>query len=466
MALNPFFLHGSSGEQNLIQDLVNEHLKMFGVEIYYIPRLFINEKTIMEEVSRSEFRDAIPIEAYVDTYDGYSGAGTLLSKFGVQEVDDLTLIISQERYETAVRPFIEVRDKSKLTSRPKEGDLIYFPLGDRLFEIKYIEHEKPFYQLQKNYVYELRCELYAYNDEEIDTGILEIDDNVENEGYIQTFNMVGLGSTATAITSLRDGSVRRITVSRRGSGYTSIPRVAITSAPSGGLTAVGIASMIKGIVDFCDTSPDTSRVQAVNITNPGFGYTIAPRVTFIGGGGNGAYATASISSRAVGIITITSGGSGYIGIPTVSFVKSGIGSTTINAVGRAVVSTAGTVTAIILEDAGGYYEAAPTIVIAGPQQTVGYGTYLYNENVIGAASSSRAKVKSWDGVNKILKLGNILGDFIEGEAIIGQASGAAYAITVLNKNNIPEDKFAQNQAIEIEADNIIDFSETNPFGIP
>ena len=464
--LNPFFQQGSKSEQNLIQDLINEQLRMYGVEIYYIPRKYITKKTIISEVIQSEFDNAYPIEAYVENYEGYGGVGTLLSKFGIQELDDLTLIISKERYENYITPLIQNLPNIELATRPKEGDLVYFPLGDKLFEIKYVEHEKPFYQLQKNYVYELRCELYAYNDEEIDTGILEIDDNVKDEGYIQTFNMVGLGSTATAITSLRDGSVRRITVSRRGSGYTSVPRVAITSAPSGGLTAVGIASMIKGIVDFCDTSPDTSRVQAVNITNPGFGYTIAPRVTFIGGGGNGAYATASISSRAVGIITITSGGSGYIGIPTVSFVKSGIGSTTINAVGRAVVSTAGTVTAIILEDAGGYYEAAPTIVIAGPQQTVGYGTYLYNENVIGAASSSRAKVKSWDGVNKILKLGNILGDFIEGEAIIGQASGAAYAITVLNKNNIPEDKFAQNQAIEIEADNIIDFSETNPFGIP
>lgn len=466
MVLNPFFLHGSSGEQNLIQDLVNEHLRMFGVEIYYIPRIFINEKTIMEEVSKSEFKYAIPIEAYIDTYDGYSGAGTLLSKFGVQEVDDLTLMISQERYETAVRPFIEVKEKTKLTSRPKEGDLIYFPLGDRLFEIKYVEHEKPFYQLQKNYVYELRCELYAYNNEEIDTGILEIDDNIENEGYIQTFNMVGFGSTAIAVTSLRNACVRRISVVRRGSGYTSVPRVAITSAPSGGLTAVGIASMIQGIVDFCDSSPDNSRVQAVNITNPGFGYTIAPRVAFVGGGGKGAYATALISDKAVGIITITSGGSGYIGIPTVSFVKSGIGSTTINAVGRAIVSSAGTITGILLEDAGGYYESTPQIIIASPQQTVGYGTYLYNEDVIGAASSAKAKVRSWDNVNKILKLGNIFGKFVPGEAIVGQSSGSAYAVKVLNKNNIPEDKFDQNKTIQVEADKIIDFSVSNPFGIP
>ena len=290
MALNPFFLHGSSGEQNLVQDLVNEHLKMFGVEIYYIPRVYVNEKTIMEEVSRSEFTSAVPLEAYIDTYDGFSGAGTLLSKFGVQEIDDLTLIISKERYETVVESQIAVIDKTKLTSRPKEGDLIYFPLGDRLFEIKYVEHEKPFWQLQKNYVYELRCELFAYNDETIDTGIGEIDDNVIDEGYIQTFNMVGVGSTATAITSLRDGAVRRIIVSRRGSGYDSAPRVAITSAPSGGLTAVGIASMIGGIVDLCETSPDKLRVQKVDIADPGYGYTTAPRITFHGGGGPGAYA--------------------------------------------------------------------------------------------------------------------------------------------------------------------------------
>ena len=79
MALNPFFLHGSKGEQNLVQDLVNEQLKMFGVEVYYIPRTYGTEKTVLEEVSRSNFGNAIPLEAYVETFDGYSGAGTLLS---------------------------------------------------------------------------------------------------------------------------------------------------------------------------------------------------------------------------------------------------------------------------------------------------------------------------------------------------------------------------------------------------
>lgn len=439
---------------------------MFGVEIYYIPRIYVNEKTIMEEVSRSEFTAAIPLEAYVDTYEGFSGQGTLLSKFGVQEVDDLNLIISKERYETAVRPQIEIISKTKLTERPKEGDLIYFPLGDRLFEIKYVEHEKPFWQLQKNYVYELRCELFAYNDEEIDTGISEIDDNVINEGYIQTFNMVGVGSTATAIASLRNGGVRNIVVARRGSGYDEAPRVAITSAPSGGLTAVGIASMIGGIIDLCETSPDKLRVQKVNVANTGYGYTVAPRVTFHGGGGSGAYATANIADRVVGVVTITSGGSGYIGIPTVTVVKPGIGSTTIDARIRARISGLGTLTELIIEDAGGYYDGVPQIIISGPQQSVGYGTYLTNEDVVGSASSATARVKSWNALTQVLKLGDIVGEFQSGESIIGQSSGAAYATIDINKFNIPEDKFAQNDTIELEADEIVDFSESNPFGIP
>lgn len=85
----------------------------------------------------------------MDTYEGYEGQGTILSKFGVQPLTDLTLIISKERYETYITPLIKNIANIELSTRPKEGDLIYFPLGDRLFEIKFVEHEKPFYQLQK-----------------------------------------------------------------------------------------------------------------------------------------------------------------------------------------------------------------------------------------------------------------------------------------------------------------------------
>ena len=93
---------------------------------------------------------------------------------------------------------------------PKEGDLIWFPLGDRLFEIKYVERENPFYMLQKNYTFKLRCELFRYEDEVIDTNVETIDDNVQEDGYIQKLSLVGIGTTATAITSLSDGAVQKI----------------------------------------------------------------------------------------------------------------------------------------------------------------------------------------------------------------------------------------------------------------
>ena len=138
--LNPFFLNGTSSEQNLIQSLVNEQLKMYGVEVFYLPRLYATTKTIIREVIESEFKNAYPLEAYVDSYEGYGGQGTLLSKFGIQEQDDLTLIVSRERYENYITPLIEDQSNIKLSTRPKSGDLIWFPLDDRLYEIKDIEY--------------------------------------------------------------------------------------------------------------------------------------------------------------------------------------------------------------------------------------------------------------------------------------------------------------------------------------
>ena len=190
MALNPYFQQGATSEQNLVQDLINEQLRMYGVEIYYLPRQYVTKNTVIKEVIESKFTNAYPLEAYVDTYDGYEGVGTLLSKFGIQDLDDLILIISKERYEDYISPLIENLPNIELTTRPREGDLVYFPLGDRLFEINFVEHEKPLYQLQKNYVYELRCELFRYEDEVVDVGVDAVDDTVIDKGYIQSLTLV------------------------------------------------------------------------------------------------------------------------------------------------------------------------------------------------------------------------------------------------------------------------------------
>ena len=158
MALNPYFLQGSRGEQRLVQSLINEHLKIYGVEITFIPRKFVNRESIIEEVTASKFDDNFAIEAYVDTYDGYQGAGDVLTKFGMSLRDEVTLTISKERFEEFISPFMNSDEDIELASRPREGDLVYFPLGQRLFEIKFVEHEDPFYQLGSTYVYKLKCE--------------------------------------------------------------------------------------------------------------------------------------------------------------------------------------------------------------------------------------------------------------------------------------------------------------------
>ena len=159
MALNPFFLQGAQSEQRLTQDLINEHLRTFGVEVTYIPRKYVSRETIMEEVTSSKFDDNFSIEAYVNNYDGYGGAGDVLTKFGMSIKDEVILTISKERFEDFIAPFMAGLDDGTdtseiiLSSRPREGDLVYFPLGGRLFEIKFVEDENPFYQLGKNYVY-------------------------------------------------------------------------------------------------------------------------------------------------------------------------------------------------------------------------------------------------------------------------------------------------------------------------
>jgi len=467
--LNPFFQQGSKTEQSLIQDLINEQLRMYGVEVYYIPRKYATTNTIIREVIESDFDSAYPLEAYVNTYEGYEGQGTILSKFGVQPLDDLTLTISKERFETYISPLIENLPNIELSTRPKEGDLIYFPLGDRLFEIKFVEHEKPFYQLQKNYVYQLTCELFRYEDELVDTGVDEIDDNVKDEGYIQTLTLVGSAATATANTYIVNGGVRFFTLSTRGDGYSSAPRVAISSAPSGGLTAVGVATMIGDLVD-CSGSKAASKVQGVEVVNSGYGYTVAPSVAFFGGGGAGAAATATIGDGLVGIITVTSGGSGYSTSPSVSFTNEifRVGVATASASAHAYINGAGIVTAIYITNAGLGYSVAPTVEVATPVgvgSTVGIGTFTYNEIITGSVSGKTARVREWNSVSNTLEVANLTGDFVPGEIVMGSESGAIYKVRVVNKYNLV-DPYAQNDIFEAEGDSILDFTEGNPFGTP
>ena len=471
--LNPFFQQGSKTEQNLIQDLINEQLRMYGIEIHYLPRSFIHKNSVIEEVIQSAFNDAYPIEAYIQNYDGYSDNPVLLSKFGIQQTQEINLVISKERWENYIQPLIEPKPNMELTSRPKEGDLIYLPLGDRLYEIKYVEHEKPFYQLQKNYVYELRCELFRYENESINSGISEIDDellagassssglSIDESllGSTQTLTLSGVGVTATAYTSLVNSGISSILIKNRGGGYNSIPEVGISSSPAGGITATGIAHMISGIV-VCNSNvnPGNSSVQGVYITNPGMGYTSSPNIKFIGGGGNGADASTIIADGIVGVITITSGGSGYALPPQVTI--SGISS--VSAAATSVLDSSGSVVAVNIINAGIGYTEVPTISISDPP-LVSSGDFILNEIITGSISSTKARIRNWNIVTKVLDIYNIAGEFVVGETIVGEDSGATDVIRNI-KFQSEINEFMDNSDIEDEADEILDFSVHNPFG--
>jgi len=472
--LNPFFQQGSKTEQSLVQDLINEQLRMYGVEVHYMPRQFITTKTVIEEVIESSFKEAYPLEAYVENFEGYNDNTVILSKFGIQSQQEITLTISKERYETYIRPLAQQNSLNLVPERPKEGDLVYFPLGGRIFEIKYVEHEKPFHQLNSTYVYTLKCELFRIEDEVIDTGIDDVDDELVGGtsvdgstplgvgGAMLTLNMVGVASTATASTGIVNGSINAIYISNRGGGYSYAPQVGFSSSPEYGGTGIGTAIMIGGIV-VCNKNVDPAdkSVQEIRLINPGYGYTVAPLVA-VRGDGTGFAATTGITTvGAVGFVTITYGGSGYTTAPTVTFSSPGTGTT---AIGVAAINSTGSVTAIYLTNSGSGYTSSPTITISGAGST-SIGTFQLNEIVTGQTSGTIARVKNWDKPTSVLDVYNVNGDFIYGETIVGSASSASYRLKSIQE--FPKDDgFTSNSEIEAEADLILDFTEQNPFGVP
>ncbi len=473
MPLNPFFLQGSQSEQRLVQDLVNEQLRIYGVEVKYLPRRIIKKDNIFTEVQSSRFGDNFSIEAYVNTFDGYGGAGDIMTKFGMSLKDELIVTISKERFEDFISPFLMdlPAGEVEVTSRPNEGDLIFFPLGGRLFEIKFVEHEKPFYQLGKNYVYELRCELFELEDEvggwdQLSTTTDEIDDALVDQGYITSLKLISVGSTATLGVTTSSGYIRNIFLNDDGYDYDKVPTVAISTAPAGGVdaTAVAITTSINGV----------NSVKEILLTNAGAGYTVTPTVTIVSAAstilgigsttyGVGAAATATLVKDSAGIQNVTiTGGDGYPTPPTLFFgtPESGIGTAT----GKVLVSAANTITQVLISDAGIGYDSTTGIATVSPPPVItGIGTYKFNELVTGSRSSASARVKSWNVSTNVLKLGTTNGTFVAGDVIVGSESNAQYTVDFIESAEFA-DKYDKSDEIETEADAIIDFSENNPFG--
>jgi hypothetical protein len=167
MPTNPYFKFQPT-EQNVTEDIAIEIIRMMGKELWYIPREFVNLDRLFGEDQLNRFTKAYPIEMYIVSYSGFDG-GEVISKFGIENKDRMTVVLSKKRFNK------EVTTNDISINRPREGDLIYFPLSKTLFEINFVEHELPFYQLDKNYVFTLTCETFTYSAENFNTGNETID---------------------------------------------------------------------------------------------------------------------------------------------------------------------------------------------------------------------------------------------------------------------------------------------------
>lgn len=280
MATNSFFTQGTTGEQDLVESLVIEQIKMFGKNVFYVPRTLVNEDTTFTEDALSKFDDAYEIEAYIEDPTGFTGDGDLFTKFGVRISDQVTFIISRKRFTEAVD------DNTQLIveGRPNEGDLVYFPLANKIFKIMFVEHEQPFYQLNKIHVWGLKCELFEFSDEQFDTGVTAIDQIEQDFSVSITINfatggtgdftvgevVAGGTSNITAEVKSWDSTNRQLQVFNR-TGIFSIPET-ITGQTSGAAWTTAsyntlnntsseydsndsFETLADGIIDFSEGNP-------------------------------------------------------------------------------------------------------------------------------------------------------------------------------------------------------------------
>ena len=358
----PTYYAGHSGEQGLAQDLVDEQIKLFGTDIYYIPRVALKDNTL-NEVRYSKYQEHFQIEMLLQNVMGFGDNAEFISKFGLRITDEIIFRVSTRRWDQEVadhNPSITVE------SRPNEGDLLYFPLTKDIYEIKFVGKEEPFFQFGKIQFYAITAEIYEVGSDSFETGIEEIDD----------------------VEELFDPAIK-LFMDPGGSGDFIV-----------GEEIVGDEFLAKA------TSAITGdAVTSITISDGGAHYKVAtpPSVTISGGGGTGATATTTVSSTGiVNGVSITSGGSGYTSAPTI---------------------------------------------------TIDY-----------SPKDNRAEVKSWDSATRALQVYNRTGTFTTAEVITGITSGAKWSPETFDTLNNTNSNYDQNRQIEDSGDEIIDWTEGNPFG--
>jgi hypothetical protein len=250
MATNLYFNNVTShAEQELINDLTSEVIKIHGMDVFYIPRTIVKEDLIMGEDVLSKFTTAYEIEMYLKGTEGFGGEGDLVSKFGLDVRDEVIFTVHKDRFELST-------DMAK----PLEGDLVFLPISKGLFEIKFVEHEQPFYQAGKNYSFDITCELYQYSQEQLETGIVDIDNIEKEQGYTIDLVMTAGGSgTFTADEEVYQGpSLANSTFQGTVVSWNTVTRTLRLNDTSGSLAAVATTGVTSSAVWSLSSTTDST----------------------------------------------------------------------------------------------------------------------------------------------------------------------------------------------------------------
>ncbi len=450
---------GVATEQNLVQDLVDEQIKLFGSDVFYIPRVHLKDKSL-GEVIQSEFSQSYMIEMFLVNVEGFGAGAEFVSKFGLRITDEITFVVSRRRWEQSANPALNLA----VDGRPNEGDLIYFPMTEDLYEIKYVERENPFFQLGKQYFYQLTAEIYEQGADKFDTGIDEIDDVEREFSNITTLN-VGLTTRETATGTVvvdTNGNIVSATLTSGGTGYNTAPSVTVNPSgnASGGYitTSISDGGVVSLLVEQGGTGYDPNNPPTITIDSPPEAvqfisdeHVVIGGFTQQGGGRTWSSANKVITVTAIGgfdptFATTTQKKYFYWKFEDkrISYVYTFNGTTATTVPGHF------------------YYDAATVkyIINAWEETTTSGG----QATMYDLMSATIAEVADWNGVTNTLEVMNRTGNFLDGDMIRGVESNAIYTLGDFSTIDNESTEWDQNAAIEEGADDLIDWGEKNPFG--
>ena len=450
---------GVATEQNLVQDLVDEQIKLFGSDVFYIPRVHLKDKSL-GEVIQSEFNQSYMIEMFLVNVEGFGAGAEFVSKFGLRITDEITFVVSRRRWEQSANPALNLA----VDGRPNEGDLIYFPMTEDLYEVKYVERENPFFQLGKQYFYQLTAELYEQGADKFDTGIDEIDDVEREFSNITTLNLsLTTRQTATGtLTVSSAGVITGATITAAGTGYNTAPNVTINNAGSGTGGSITTSILDGGVVTLTvangGSGYNPTNLPTITIDAPPTAIQFIPDEHVVIGGftqqGGGRTWTSADK-----IITVTADGAFDPVFATTTQKKYfywKFEDKRICYVYQYNGTTATTVQGYF------YYDTVNSKYIINAWEdtsTNGGQATMYD-----LMSATIAEVADWNGVTFTLEVMNRTGNFLDSDMIRGVESNAIYTLGTFSTIDNQSTEYDQNKAIEDGADDLIDWGETNPFG--